>query len=303
MLNLPDVTLVVVETRCHELMRLTLTDMVLKVKFGGVVIHTDKPELIGIPAVAEYIQVPDWPDKWKQGAFYYMEAACPAKTSHALLIEWDGGIRDVNSWTDEFLQYDYVGAPWVLGRTMGQRNHTVGNGGFMLLSKRMADYVYPRRNQFKIMTDMHYSRDSRPRLEKEIGAKWAPEALALQFSYEHYYEPHRSQSKPSFGYHDIFNWPLALSHDEVLRRTRLVLENEYVVRNTSKLRLLAQSWPWVRTEIGAMAYDVAIRHGMNRRQQYRPGEPTHHIGLPHHVQSLPQIRQRRPGVITQGVKA
>jgi hypothetical protein len=296
-LNLPDVTLVIAETRCHELMRLTLTDMVLKVNFGGIIIHTDKPELIGIPAPAEYIHVPDWPDKWKQGAFYYMEAPHAVKTSHALLIEWDGGLRDVGCWTDDFLQYDYVGAPWILGARMGRREHSVGNGGFLLLSKRMADYVYPRRAQLQIMTDMQYARDRRDLLEREMGAKWAPEALAHQFSYEHYYEPHRSQSAPSFGYHDIFNWPLALSHDEVLRRTRLVMQNEYIVKQTSKLSLLARSWPWVRDEIGHEEYDAAVRHETRRSHyQSQPGSLTHHVGLPHHVQHLPQIRQRHPMV-------
>ena len=258
MLNLPAVTLVAAETRCHELMRLALTDMVLQVKFGGgVIIHTDKPELIGIPVTAQYVAVPDWPDKIAQGSFYYMEAARSAQTSHALLMEWDAGLRDAAMWTDEFLQYDYIGAPWAWAR--GQR-HTVGNGGFLLLSKRMADHVYTNRSSLRINTDMHYSQVNRMRLEKEIGAKWAPQDLAYRFSYEHGPERHRSESKPSFGYHDIFNWPLALSRDEVIRRTRLVMQNQYIVTRTPKLRLLAQSWPWVRAAIGNEEFDAACRH-------------------------------------------
>jgi hypothetical protein len=256
-LNLPDVTLVVAETRCHELMRLTLTDMALKVKFGGIIIHTDKPELIGIPAPAEYIKVPDWPNKIEQGYFYYMDAGCAAKTSHVLQIEWDAGIRDVNSWTDEFLDYDYIGAPWVWAKN---QRHSVGNGGFVLLSKRMCEHVHNNRGTFRIATDVAYAQANRIRLEQEIGAKWAPQDLAYRFAYEHGYEPHRSQSKPSFGYHDIFNWPLALPRDEVMRRVRVVMNNEYIVRNTPKLKLLADWWPWVRDTIGHEEYDAAVRH-------------------------------------------
>lgn len=287
MLNLPEVTLVVVETRCHELMRLTLTDIVLKVQFGGVLIYTDRPELIGIPVPATYIQVPNWPDKTRQGAFYYMEAAHAITTSHALLMEWDGGLRDVSMWRDDFLNYDYIGAPWV-----GQRDSmTVGNGGFMLLSKRMADYVYDHRASFGIVTDMQYARTNRRRLENEIGAKWAPEDVATQFSYEHYPPTRpRALAGPSFGYHDIFNWPLALDHAEVIRRTRLVIDNIYVVTRTSKLGLLARSWPWVRAEIGELEFDAAVRH--------------------HHPRARPQIRSRQPRVLAirdairgKGVKA
>lgn len=265
MLKLPDVTLIVAETRCHDLMRLTLTDAVCKIRFGGIIIHTDRPELIGIPAAAEYVRVPDWPNKIDQGRFYYMEAAHAVKTSHALLLEWDGGVRDVASWTDEFLAYDYIGAPWVWAK--GQR-HTVGNGGFMLLSKRMADHVYVNRDSFKISTDIAYSQINRIRLEKEIGAKWAPQELAYRFSYEHGPEAHRSQSKLSFGYHDIFNWPLALSREEVIRRTQLVMANAYIVRSTPKLKFLAQWWPWVRDAIGHSKYDEACRHQfpVNRRR-------------------------------------
>lgn len=294
MLNLPDVTLVVAETRCHELMRLTLTDAVLKVKFGGIVIHTDKPELIGIPAPAEYITVPDWPNKIEQGQFYYMEAGHAAKTSHVLLTEWDGGIRDVNAWSDDFLKYDYIGAPWVWAK--GQR-HTVGNGGFMLLSKRMIEHVYPARNSFKISTDVGYSQVNRLRLEREIGARWAPEPVAIQFSYEHYYEAHRSQSKPSFGYHDIFNWPLALPKDEVIRRTRLVMQNRYIVTHTPKLKLLATWFPWVRDVIGHEEYDAAARHhfqvpgGVRERQGVRP----------HHNHPL-QVRERTQEQIRSAAK-
>ena len=284
MLALPDVTLVVAETRCHELMRLTLTDMVLKVKFGGIVIHTDKPELIGIPAPAEYVRVPDWPDKSAQGWFYYMDAPHAAQTSHVLLMEWDAGLRDVNCWTDDFLQYDYIGAPWMWEKN---RRHTVGNGGFLLLSKRMVDHVYAHRQTFRINTDMMYAQANRIRLEQEIGAKWAPEEVAFRFSYEHSRE-HRSQAKPSFGYHDIFNWPLALSRDEVMRRTRLAMQNGYIVTRTPKLRLLYQQWPWVRAEIGNEEFDAASRHQFSH-------VPTSTL-TPHPAQKLAVLRRH-------GVKA
>jgi hypothetical protein len=47
---------------------------------------------------------------------------------HFLCINWDGFIVNPESWTNEFLKYDYIGAPWPWF------NHMVGNGGFCLKS-------------------------------------------------------------------------------------------------------------------------------------------------------------------------
>ena len=203
MLNLPDVTLVTVETQCHELARLAVADAVSKVNFGGVVIYTDHPEKIEVPG-AECRTVPNWSNKIQFGEFYYQEAAQSAKTSHILMMEWDGGIRDVSSWRDDFLGYDLIGAPWV-GQNAGHHGLSVGNGGFMLVSRKLADAVYAKRAEFHIATDMDLSRERRRYFEQAIGAKWAPEQVGFQFSYEHGYKP-RASASPSFGYHDVFNW-------------------------------------------------------------------------------------------------
>lgn len=47
---------------------------------------------------------------------------------HFLCINWDGFIVNPDAWTNEFLNYDYIGAPWPWF------NHMVGNGGFCLKS-------------------------------------------------------------------------------------------------------------------------------------------------------------------------
>ena len=247
MLNLPAVTLIAVETQEHELARIALTDCVEKVNFGGVVVYTDHPDRIPVPG-AEHRIVPNWPDKTQQGRFYYSEAAQAAKTSHVLMIEWDAGIRDVSSWRDDFLNYDLIGAPWVW-RNARHMGHSVGNGGFMLMSKKLADAVHSTIGHRLIATDMHLSRDHRIYFEQAVGAKWAPEEVGFQFAYEHGYEP-RAQSKSTFGYHDIFNWPLAHGRDEVLRRVRLVMASNYIPFKTPKLTLLARDWPDVREAIG-----------------------------------------------------
>lgn len=47
-----------------------------------------------------------------------------------LTIHWDGFIVNTNSWTDNYLEYDYIGAPWP------HIKYLCGNGGFCLKSKK-----------------------------------------------------------------------------------------------------------------------------------------------------------------------
>lgn len=57
-------------------------------------------------------------------------AAC-VDTSHCLIIQHDGFVVNPKAWTDEFLNYDYIGAPWA------HIENKVGNGGFSLRSKKL----------------------------------------------------------------------------------------------------------------------------------------------------------------------
>jgi len=73
-------------------------------------------------------------------------------TSHYLFIDSDGFVINGNLWNDEFLKYDYIGAPWiyslhiftnVVDEKIKQRPreqiNLVGNGGFTLRSKKLAN--------------------------------------------------------------------------------------------------------------------------------------------------------------------
>ncbi len=99
-------------------------------------------------------------------------------TAHVLIIHPDSWIVRPEAWTDEFLQYDYVGATW-----WHKDNLNVGNGGFTLRSKKLLDILatldincHPE--------DVVICRDLRPWLEREHGIKFAPEELANRFAIE-----------------------------------------------------------------------------------------------------------------------
>jgi hypothetical protein len=116
-------------------------------------------------------------------------------------IHEDGFPLDINQWCGDFLEYDYLGAPWPDG--------LVGNGGFCLESRAFLDakcsLPFMERLQQPVGTtfgmlhftpsDDYICRDHRKTLEKK-GMKFAPPWAALQFSTEQ-----TGKDANSFGYH------------------------------------------------------------------------------------------------------
>ena len=284
-LELPDVTLVAVETMSHDLMQIALEDCVAKANFGGIIIYSDQPDRFNLPG-AVFHTVPHWPSKNEEGAFYYGEAAQAITTSHALMIEWDAGIRDVGMWRDEFLQYDYIGAPWPQQWAVVDHMN-VGNGGFMLMSKRLSDVIYAHRERLRVHYDFHISREHRRRYEQLNPAiRWAPESVAADFAFE--LGTPEQRSKPSFGYHDAFNWPIALSREEVIRRVRLAMQDDYIVENTAKLTLISRQWPWVGQAIGT-DFGRCLGRFVGARRTTRTRDFKHYPAHPQLMYPYPHI--------------
>lgn len=63
-------------------------------------------------------------------------------TTHFLTIQPDGYILHPELWKDEWLNYDYIGAPWPPQFLRDQWGRgAIGNGGFSLRSKFLATHV------------------------------------------------------------------------------------------------------------------------------------------------------------------
>ena len=229
MLKLPDVTLVCVETREHALAALAVLDCLRVAEFGDVLILTDKPEqftlaslarLAGLPA--RFHPVPDWPSKLGWSRSWWFDVPPLLRTAYTLNIQWDSWIWLPEMWSDEFLEYDYIGAPWWY-----KDGKNVGNGGFSLVSSRLKRYIADHRWDYPCDThvdDDLLCRKYRPRLE-EKGFRWAPERVAHRFAFEC---ERPTETWRSFGFHAMFNWPEVLGRDELLARMRLALESPYI---------------------------------------------------------------------------
>lgn len=135
-------------------------------------------------------------------------------TSHAIIFQEDGFILDMKFWTDEFLNYDYIGAPWPLTWNETEfpiTNETnIGNSGFSLRSKAMAEKVREIVDPYMYslpLEDVLICRKHRKELES-FGFKWPETKLAAQFSVEHPipengFNQHDKNFVNSFGFHAI----------------------------------------------------------------------------------------------------
>jgi len=240
-LDLSKVTLVVVATRGHEMTRIAVRDCIQRARFGGVLIYTDAPGRVQIDG-ARYVEVPDWPNKVEAGKFYYTEAMAGVETPFGLLIEWDGGICDPSKWRNDFFEYDYVGAPWVISD-----NLKVGNGGFTLMSKRLGDFIYANRAEYApCTTDWELCRTLRPRLEQAGGFRWAPVDVAADFAWEL-----GPRSMNNFGYHGTFTWTSIIDRASLIERARAMTDDPYLL---TKMYPLVRDAPWLQQAIGADAW-------------------------------------------------
>lgn len=225
MLELPDVTLVMIETQEHDLAREAIMDCMAQAKFGAVLIFTDKPEKFTGVKCALYYPVENWPSKigWCEHLWYDVPRS--VFTSHAMIIQWDSWIIDPEMWDNEYLKYDYIGAPWWYD------TYNVGNSGFSLRSKRLMDYLVHHKVRYPVIDaneDQLLSRKYRREIEHE-GYSWAPDKLAGKFSFERTRLSYRH-----FGFHGIFNWPLVLDDKRLAERVAIARQSHYI-RNTNML--------------------------------------------------------------------
>lgn len=140
-------------------------------------------------------------------AFILHGLARHIETDFVLLVQWDGYVVNPSAWTDDFLDYDYIGAVW------GQHQDAfrVGNGGFSLRSKKLlqATQTIPIEGENQNEDEL-ICRKYRPILESSHGIRFAPEPLAEQFSFEIAYPKHMP-----FGFHGLFNIWLVLEPHEL----------------------------------------------------------------------------------------
>lgn len=129
-------------------------------------------------------------------------------TDFVLVSQHDGFLVNPSSWSDEFFNYDYIGAPWPKNSFIDDKGECVrvGNGGFSLRSKRLMNIFSELNIEWKPYRG-YYNEDgfiSMANLDilRENGIKFPTAELAYRFSREITCEDLDNSVEP-FGIHNF----------------------------------------------------------------------------------------------------
>ena len=132
-------------------------------------------------------------------------------TSHVLITQWDGFVINESKWSDNFFNYDYIGAPFIprdndysYSRNKKGKFYCIGNGGFSLRTKKLleAPTLFKLKDDPELTNnheDGFFSVLHRDFLE-DMGFTWAPFNIAKNFSIEAPLDLH-DLKELAFGFH------------------------------------------------------------------------------------------------------
>jgi len=192
-IKLNDVTLLAASSVKIDLVQDALKISSYNIDFASIkLLYSTEPK-IKFPEI-EYIHIPKM-DLDGYCKFLVEDLHKYFDTTHCLLVQDDSFIVNSNEWKDDFLNFDYIGAPWTemvepkKNLNIKLINNRVGNGGFSLRSKKFAlvckeldfddlKFKFSINNEDIIIC--HYLYD----FMKKKDIKFAPIEIASNFSME-----------------------------------------------------------------------------------------------------------------------
>lgn len=212
LLRLPDVALCCID--CTDRLPWSLRAMrqsLAQVHFGDAVLLTDRVGQVGeadLPASVRRVGIEPLRSVEAYSRFMLdgLLAHLRPAQSHVLVIQWDGHVLNAQAWSDEFLGFDYIGAPW----PHLPAPHDVGNGGFSLRSRRLIDALQDADIRETQPEDHVICLDYHDLLVARHGIRFAPVDVASRFAFE--LTPPKG---PTFGFHGFFNFHLAMPDAEL----------------------------------------------------------------------------------------
>jgi len=200
-----DTTICIIDSQTHELAVRAMRACLNVMEFDDALFISDQPYPDQDSGVRSTI-ISAFKGRSDYSRFVMKELVQHVLTKHVLLIQWDGYIVNPEAWSDDFLDYDYIGARW----GFHQDAHNVGNGGFSLRSRKLLEALQDVEIQEFEPEDAKICRQYRSMLEARHGIRFAPPEVADRFSFETIYP----EGMP-FGFHGLFNMWLFLDDTDV----------------------------------------------------------------------------------------
>ncbi|MCR5503125.1 MAG: hypothetical protein K6F53_08955 [Lachnospiraceae bacterium] len=164
------------------------------IEFGDAVLISDrKPWFLPRNIRFSHTDKLDDIDKFNYKMTY--ELGSHIRTKYALIVHADGFVVNPEAWEEEFLSYDYIGAPWPLPQNDYAYRDGKGNicrvgNSVSIRSARLMNYPSEHAVKWEKVYDDMYNEDVflcchiRNEMEAE-GMTWAPLETAVRFGREH----------------------------------------------------------------------------------------------------------------------
>lgn len=137
-------------------------------------------------------------DKHGYSRFCIRELPKHVSLPFCLIVQSDGFVCTPDCWTDKFLRYDYIGAPWA--SEMVSVEDRVGNGGFSLRSRKFLDTCL--RFPFELnQNEDHLLCRTYRKWMVEQGVQFAPINVAAKFAREQELAEFNNNLMTCFGFH------------------------------------------------------------------------------------------------------
>ena len=207
-LNLPNVTLLAATSIDIDQTQLALRISLQNISFGAVKLLSSAPPKKKYSDI-EYVSIPsinflDYSRLIIEDLHKYF------KTSHCLIVQADSFVVNSELWKDEFLEFDYIAAPWSEkvqvspDLVLDMKENQVGNGGFSLRSHKLAQITskinfnslkFPIKSEDVVICHYLYKEMT------EKGIRFAPPELAAKFSMENINHLFGQDVNTVFGFH------------------------------------------------------------------------------------------------------
>ena len=207
-LKLPNVTLLAATSIDIDQTQLAMRISLQNILFGAAKLLSSSPPKKKYSDI-EYVSIPpmnflDYSRLVIEDLHKYFE------TSHCLIVQADSFVVNSDLWKDEFLEFDYIAAPWSdkiqvnPNLVLNMKENVVGNGGFSLRSHKLAKTTskinfkslkFPIKSEDVVICHYLYKQ----MIEK--GIRFAPPELAAQFSMENVNHLYGQDVNSVFGFH------------------------------------------------------------------------------------------------------